>query len=308
MPVRRSDPLNDVPSGWRAARRLRGARCPGRGSGVQCRVVDRPFALRWRLAIPQDHGSWVFLLTPLVVGLAAIPRVTLAVGAVVLGAFAGFLIRQPAAVLVKAWAGRRGQADLAPAAAWAAVYAVLGLVAVAVLVAQGAADVLWLGVPAVPVFGWQLRLVARREERRQELLEVLAAVVLGAVAPALLRAASGTWDPSGWVIWALVATQSGASITHAYLRLAQREAVRRRAPSPSPAVAMRWTTGNIVLAAACATAGVAPAVVVLPFVVQWAETLRWAVGAVSDQTPSAIGRRQFVVSTVVTVLLAACWA
>lgn len=270
--------------------------------------MDRPSAPRWRLAIPQDHGSWVFLLTPLVVGLAAIPRVTPAVGAVVLGAVAGFLIRQPAGVLVKAWAGRRGQADLAPAAAWAAVDAALGLVAAVVLVEQGAADVLWLALPALPVFGWQLRLVARREERRQELLEVLAAVVLGAVAPALLRAATGAWTTAGWVIWALVAMQSGASITHAYLRLAQREAARRRAHAPSPAVAVRWTTGNVVLAAACATAGVAPAAVMLPFAVQWAETLRWAVGSGTDATPSAIGRRQFVVSTVVTLLLAACWA
>jgi hypothetical protein len=264
--------------------------------------------LRWRLAVPQDHGAWVLLLTPLVVGLVAAPRVTPAVGAVVLGAVAGFLVRQPAAVLVKAWAGRRGRDDVGPAAAWMAVDAALGLVAVVLLVADGAADVLWLALPALPVFGWQLRLVARREERRQELLEVLAAVALGAVAPALLRAASGTWSVAGWVIWALVAMQSGASITHAYLRLAQREAARRRSPPPSPAVAVRWTSANVALAAGCATAGVAPAAVVLPFVVQWAEMLRWAVGTASDASPSAIGRRQFVVSTVVTVLLAACWA
>jgi hypothetical protein len=59
------------------------------------------------IALPTDHGAWVFLLSPLLIGLYAGGRFTLASGALVVAALAAFLLRQPVTILIKVVIGVR---------------------------------------------------------------------------------------------------------------------------------------------------------------------------------------------------------
>jgi hypothetical protein len=290
----------------------------------------------WRkqAALPAEHGAWVFLLSPLVIGLAigwrdrAGPAEPAAVALLVLGALAAFLLRQPVGLAVKALSGRRPRADLPAAAAWAAVYGGLGLAACAGLAALGHGRLLLLALPAAPVFAWHLWLVSRRAERRQALVEMLGSGVLAMAAPAgywLLAAgpAQALWPPLdgggahvpggvlalGLWLWLACWAQSAASIVYAYLRLAQRP-LRSAPPWPErlrmAAPSLAFTTFNLAASAALslAVAGL-PLLLPLAFAVQWLEALyggllRPALGA----RPAAIGVRQLVVSVVFTGIVA----
>lgn len=278
----------------------------------------------WRrtLALPNDHGAWVFLLSPLLIGLlvgtasggagplAGPARPALAL--LVVASLAAFLLRQPASMLVKALSGRRARQDLAPAAVWLAGYGLIGLAAVAGLAALGFGFVLVLAVPAVPVFAWHLLLISRRAERRQVMVEVVGSGVLALAAPAGYWVARGANapDPIGWWLWALAWAQSAASIVYAYLRLAQR-GLRAAPPLPERwrmgAPALLFTTANLLAVAALAAAWVLPPWVPLAYAVQWAEaiygTLRPAVGV----RPTRIGLRQLAVSVVFTVVFVLAW-
>ena len=50
---------------------------------------------RRQIALPQDHGSWVFLLSPLLIGLFTGGQFSAASAALIVAALAAFLIRQP---------------------------------------------------------------------------------------------------------------------------------------------------------------------------------------------------------------------
>lgn len=67
------------------------------------------------IALPNEHGAWVFLLSPLLIGLFAAGRFTSASALLIVAALAAFLLRQPVSILVKAYSGRRPRTDL-PAA------------------------------------------------------------------------------------------------------------------------------------------------------------------------------------------------
>src|SRR5574337_856184 len=143
----------------------RARRCLGLDAAPE---VDSGVASRFRrhIALPTDHGSWVFLLIPLLVGLFAGGRWTPAILPLVVAALAAFLLRQPVTIAVKAYSGRRSRSDLPAARFWMLVYGLIGLLALAALFALGFWYLLVLALPAAPVFGWHLYLVARREERR----------------------------------------------------------------------------------------------------------------------------------------------
>jgi hypothetical protein len=87
---------------------------------------------RRSIALPQDHGSWVFLLSPLVIGLFAGKTFSAASLALVVAAMAAFLIRQPLTVAVKAYAGRRPRSDLPAARFWMVIYGTLVLLSVGI--------------------------------------------------------------------------------------------------------------------------------------------------------------------------------
>jgi len=67
------------------------------------------------IALPQDHGSWVFLLSPLPIGLLAAGNWSVATIPLIIAAMSAFLIRQPVITTIKVYSGRRSRKDL-PAA------------------------------------------------------------------------------------------------------------------------------------------------------------------------------------------------
>ncbi len=276
---------------------------------MQTAVVTRSL-FRRHIALPTDHGSWVFLLSPLLIGLFAGGRWTPAILPLVVAALAAFFLRQPVTIAVKAYSGRRSRSDLPAAVFWILIYGLIGLLASAILLALGLWYLLVLALPAAPVFGWHLHLVSRREERRQLGVEIVGSGVLALAAPAALWVTLGLADPRGWWLWALTWFQSAASIVYAYLRLEQRELIIAPELPVRLKMARRallYTTFNLLAVIAFSFIGYLPRLLPWPYALQWAETvwgtLRPAVGV----RPTLIGIRQLIVSSLFTLLFILTW-
>lgn len=262
------------------------------------------------IAIPQDHGSWVFLLSPLLIGLFAGKTFSTASLALVVAAMAAFLIRQPLTVAVKVYSGRRPKSDLPAAWFWLAIYGIAGLASAAGLVLLGYTMLAWLAVPAVPVFAWHLWLVSKREERRQAGVEILATGVLALAAPAAFWIGQDAYSPLGWILWILTWFQSAASIVYAYLRLEQREW------RTTPALADRFRAGwralaytgfNLGLASFLGAFGIIPGLVWAAYLLQFGETLFGTVRPAIGAKPVQIGMRQLAISSLFTLLFILAW-
>jgi hypothetical protein len=263
-----------------------------------------------QIAIPQDHGSWVFILSPLLVGIFAGGKFNPAVLSLSIAAMAAFMIRQPMTIFVKALSGRRPKTDLPPARFWLLVYGGIAALALIVLIVQGFGYVLVLAIPGAPVFAWHLWLVSKRAERKQAGIEIIATGVLSLAAPAAYWVATGEYDPTGWWLWAWTWLQSAASIVYAYLRLEQREL--KQAPSQKDlwkmgSRAFFYTSFNLVAAFALGWLRVVPMFLFIPFLVQWLETI-WGITHPSiGWRPTRIGVRQLIVSVIWTILFIVCW-
>jgi hypothetical protein len=263
-----------------------------------------------QIALPQDHGAWVFILSPLLVGIFAGRTFTYASLALVIAAMAAFLIRQPLAVMVKAYAGRRPRTDLPAARLWFSVYGVLALLALAELFYLGQGYIALLAIPGIPVFAWHLWLVSRRAERRQAGIEVIATGVLSLAAPAALWVGLGRYDPSGWWLWALTWLQSAASIVYAYARLEQREQAEGQERSEKGKLGRRaflYTSFNLAAALILGWSQILPQWIFVPFLLQWAETVWGIQNPATGWKPTRIGIRQLIVSTLWTILFIVTW-
>lgn len=265
---------------------------------------------RLHIALPQDHGSWVFILSPLLIGLFAGENFKPASISLIIAAMGAFLLRQPLSIAVKAYAGRRSRADLPAARFWMLVYGAIILLALADLIANGYFYVLYLAVPGILVFAWHLYLVSKRAERKQAGVEILATGALSLAAPAAYWIGQDGYDPLGWALWLLTWLQSAASIVYAYLRLEQ----RRQAQDPVRSEqwkkgmrALQYTSFNLVLTIALGWSAWLPRWIFIPFVVQWLETLWGITHPATGWKPTAIGVRQLVVSTLFTVLFIVVW-
>ncbi|MGE5251054.1 MAG: YwiC-like family protein [Bacteroidota bacterium] len=266
---------------------------------------------RRQVALPQDHGSWVFILSPLLVGLFAGRSFNPASISLIIAAMAAFLIRQPVTMAVKAYSGRRPRTDLPSARFWMVIYGAVLLVALAGLIMRGYLYLLYLAVPGVPVFGWHLWLVSRREERRRAGVEILATGVLALAAPAAYWVGLGRYDPYGWWLWVLAWVQSAASIVYAYLRLEQRtwkQVPPRRERFEAGRRALAYTSVNFLAATALGLgAGVLPRWIFVPYLFQLLETV-WGIDRPAvGWKPTRIGVRQLIVSTIWTVLFILLW-
>jgi hypothetical protein len=73
---------------------------------------------RKQIFLPQDHGSWVFIFSPLLVGLFAGGQFNLQSLYLTIAAIGAFLVRQPVTITVKAYSGRRAKNDLPAARFW----------------------------------------------------------------------------------------------------------------------------------------------------------------------------------------------
>lgn len=268
-----------------------------------------------QVALPQDHGSWVFILSPLLVGIFAGMTFNYASFNLVVAAMSAFLIRQPLTVAVKALSGRRAAADLSPARFWALVYGSISALALIGLILEGFGYILYLAVPGVPVFAWHLWLVSKRAERRQEGIEVIATGVLALVAPAAYWIGIGQYHADGWWLWLFCWLQSAASIVHAYLRLSQRDILPEQAQGRARGEwfrmgrrALLYTSFNLGLSIMLGWAAVISAFVFIPFLIQWIETLWGIFNPAVGWKPTRIGVRQLIVSIMWTILFITSWS
>ena len=265
---------------------------------------------RKQIFLPQDHGSWVFIISPLLIGLLAGEKFGFASLNLVIAAMLAFLMRQPITIVVKAYSGRRSKDDLPAARFWIMIYGLIILLALIALVAQGFLFVLYLAIPAIPVLAWHLWLVSRREERRQAGVEIVATGVLSLAAPAAYWVGMGHYDPIGWWLWILVWMQTAASIIYAYLRLEQRE--WKSIPNRWTRFRAGWwayayTSFNLVSALGLGVLGLLPRFLFIPYLLQWIETI-WGIDHPAvGWKPTRIGIRQLIVSTLWTVLFIVFW-
>jgi hypothetical protein len=269
---------------------------------------------RHYIAIPQDHGSWVFLLSPLIIGLFAARAWDQATIFLVIAALAGFLIRQPVTIMVKILSGRRPRRELPAALCWIVIYGLIVLMCAGGLATLGYGYLLLLAAPGLPVFAWHLFLISRKAERRQLAVELAACGVLALAAPAALWVGLGHPAPLGWLLWALAWLQSAASIVYAYMRLEQRQ--QKSFPSLSQRLkenasltrrAWLYSSFNTLAVILLSLARLTPTWLFLPYAVQLAETLWGSVYPATGARPSAIGMRQLAVSTLFTVLFILTW-
>lgn len=267
--------------------------------------------IRKHIALPSDHGSWVFLLSPLLIGLFAGGQWSAASAYLIVAAMAAFLIRQPVTIAVKVYSRRRSRRDLPAAWFWIAVYGLVGLAALAGLIVQGYAYVLILALPGAPVFIWHLYLVSQRSERRQLGVELVATGVLALAAPAAFWVGQGDPDPTGWLLWALVWFQTAASIVYAYLRLEQRELDLKPGLFTRITMGRRallYTSFNLLAVSVMSLTGLVPSLLFVPYAVQWAETVQGTLRPAIDLRPTAIGIRQLIISTLFTLLFILTWS
>jgi len=285
-------------------------------------MTKRASLFRSQIALPQDHGSWVFILSPLLIGLFVSGSFKPASINLIIAAMGAFLLRQPVSMAVKAYAGRRSRADLPAARFWMLIYGVVILLALAGLVLEGYFYILYLAFPGIPVFVWHLYLVSKRAERRQAGMEILATGALSLAAPAAYWIGLGGYDPLGWALWLLTWLQSAASIVYAYLRLEQRT-MSLRSPRRGkgeqiefPERSEKWSMGkralqytsfNLMLSIVLGWSAWLPRWIFVPYLVQWLETLWGITHPATGWKPTAIGVRQLIVSTIFTVLFIVFW-
>jgi len=262
------------------------------------------------IALPQDHGSWVFLISPLLIGLFAGGNWSSASGYLILAAMAGFLIRQPITIATKAYSGRRSRADLPAARFWILVYGVTGVLAIAGVLLQGFGYLLYLVLPGLPVFIWYLTLVSKRAERRKIGVEIVASGVLALAAPAAYWIGRGYPDPLGWILFVLVWLQSASSIVYAYLRLEQR--TLNEAPDQADRLrmgrrALAYAGFNLIVVLFLSVSKALPAWLPLPYLLQFSETVWGTLNPAINLKPTNIGIRQLVVSSLFTILFILAW-
>lgn len=272
-------------------------------------TLDRSLVRR-QIALPQDHGSWVFILSPLLIGLFTGGTWSSASIFLIISATAAFLIRQPVTMLIKAYSGRRTRRDLPAAYFWTGIYSLLGLIGIIGLVISGYPYVLLLAIPGIPVFAWHLFLVSKRSERRQIGVEIVGVGVLSLAAPAAYWVGIGSADPMGVWLWLLVWFQSAASIVYAYLRLEQRVLpavpdIKQRIKMGSRA--LLYTTFNLTAVLVLSLNGSFPMYLPTAYLIQWLETIWGTFNPAVGVKPTRIGIRQLIVSSLYTVVFILTW-
>jgi hypothetical protein len=267
-----------------------------------------------QIALPQDHGSWVFILSPLLVGIFAGKTLSVATLYLIIATMSAFMLRQPMTVTVKALSGRRPKTDLPAAWFWVLVYGAIATAALIGLILSGFGYLIYLAIPGAPVFAWHLWLVSQRAERRQAGIEVIATGVLSLSAPAAYWVGIGEYDPYGWWLMVFTWLQSAASIVYAYLRLEQREIGQNQTAAMSRSDWLRlgrraffYTFFNVLFSSLMGILNFVPSLIFIPFLAQWLEAV-WGINHPAvGWKPTKIGIRQLMVSILWTVLFILLW-
>jgi len=262
------------------------------------------------VSIPTDHGSWVFILSPLLIGLFAGGRISVPSLYLMITSMAGFLIRQPVTIAVKIVSGRRPEKDFQSAIIWIGIYGVIALVSLLGLFLQGYGYVIILAIPGIFVFLWYLNLVRTRSERHQIGVEIVASGVLALSAPAMYWVGVGHINPQGWILAILIWLQSAASIVYAYMRLGQRKLMT--VPKIIDRMKMGWRAllysgFDLALVLSFSIYGFFPPLLFVPYSLQFIETLFGILHPAIGVKPTRIGVRQLIISSLFTLLFILTW-
>lgn len=263
-----------------------------------------------QIALPQDHGSWIFIISPLLIGTITADNFTPASIALIISAMAVFLLRQPTSIIVKAFSRRRPRSDLRAAWFWVTLYGAVALLGFFGLLKTGHWQIALLIIPAVPVFTWHLWLVSRRSERKQLGVELIGTGILALAAPGAYWVGISQYDKIGWLLWALVWLQNAASIVYTYSRLEQRSQSENKDRSNHGSYknrALIYSSFNVILVLILGSIDILPQWVVLPYFFQWIETLWGTKYPATGWSPTRIGVRQLIVSIVWTFLFIITW-
>ncbi len=273
-------------------------------------TISQPTLFRKQIALPQDHGSWVFLISPLLIGLFAGGSWSFASFLLIVAALSGFLIRQPVTIVIKIYSHRRPERDVSAAWFWVGIYAAIGAMAIIGLVLSGYSYILLLAIPGIPIFAWYLWLVSRREERRQMGVELIATGVLALSAPAAYWIGTVGYSAVGWWLFLLTWFQGAASIVYAYLRLDQR---RLTALPPLRECliqgrrALLYANFNFCVVLILCAASVLPTFLWIPYTLQAAESWYGTIKPAIGVKPTRIGLRQLAISSIFTLLFIITW-
>lgn len=169
-----------------------------------------------QVVLPTEHGSWGFLLEPIVASLAVAFS---AAGAWIAAAvFGAFMARRPLQILINIW--RRGDPNLiAPVAAnFLAAFSILlagGLIGAVIISGPGSLVPL---AAVVPLAVFQLWYEAARPGR-QLLAELSGGIVMAATAASIALAAGMTWAAAAG-LWFIFAARFLPSVLYVRNRLA----------------------------------------------------------------------------------------
>lgn len=223
---------------------------------------------------------------------------------------AGFLIRQPVTILVKVVSGRRPKDNFYPALIWFLMYSLVMLISLFVLILQKSTFILFLAVPAIPVFIWHLWLVSKRAERRQIWIEIAASGVLALAAPAAYWIGLQRYDSIGWLLWGLSWLQVAGTILHAYLRLNQRQ-LKERPPQKELFKMSResflFNTALFAGVLILALVSWVPTFLPLVFLIQPLEVIWGTFHPAISVAPKKIGIRQLIISSLFTIVFIVTW-
>lgn len=255
--------------------------------------------LRRHYMMPAEHGAWIWLYGPMILGAAAGHHWNRSLAVLALAALFAFMARQPATLVVKVHSGRRARRDLAPAVLWLAIESAAAFGLGAALFAQGYSQLAWLVPPGVLVFAWHLWLVSRRAERRQTGVQIIASGVLALTAPAAYWVAGGQQAALPWILWLATWLQSAASIVFIHLRLKQRDweatpSFRKRLAAGR--LALMYAGFNLAAGLLMATVGWIPWLLAAGYVICLADTMEGVLHPSHGMRPARLGARQSIVS------------
>lgn len=260
--------------------------------------MTRPRVRLKPIALPAEHGSWGFLLEPLVLGLALAPTVA-GVG-IMLAVAATFLIRNPLRVFLRARAGSKGSPRLIVARRVAVVYAAVVVLGVALCMLSAGVRPLWPLVVVSPLLVLFI-VYDSRNQGRTAIAEAFGPLGLAASAPAIALAAGWNTAPA-LAVWAILVAKALPTVVYvrARLRLEDGNAVSVWPATLAHAAGVAVLVGLWRGALAPLSAAVALAVL----------TLRAAVGLTRfrwGRRPKQIGILEFVFSGLYVLAVAVGW-
>jgi hypothetical protein len=181
----------------------------------------RPLFPAWKIGrppIPHEHGAWIILCAPLILGFAAAPRFSPLPSLLLLLTVTGLFLSRP---LVGMLLRQRGRPE---SAFWLGVYLLASATgALSLLLAYRSYALIWLGLPMGLLFlihlGLQLK-PSRRRLDRSLWGEILAVGALTLTAPAGVVAGGGALNADTWRLWALCALYFSSGIFYVKMLLA----------------------------------------------------------------------------------------